>query len=745
VRRTWQELDWKHLTASQRALIEWAPPREGASLWGHGSAATGKSTALVWRLWLMLDKGVRADQVLCLVPQRGLAERYQSMITLRTLDAERRGVRTGSMAVDITTYYGLGRRLVALFWPVLAPLAGFSRGDEEPIFLTIEAAEYHMARIVEPLIAGEGYFRELGISRARLLSQLLDNLNKSALVGFAPEEIGQRLARAWVGEADRLRSYQQAQECALAFRRYCLQHNLVDFSLTTALASIAVEQVPEVQAYLQERVRYLLVDNLEENVPVALRLIGWLRERAAATVLLSDEPGGYRLFLGADATMAQEVGAACDEPLCFDEPVTGGKHTVALGGALVRALGSEPPSLRARDGDATTAIADRTREPYWVTMARWTAARIGGLVAQRTDPAQIAVIAPYVSDVMQFVLGDELAKLGVPVHLLRPSALLRDDPVIRALLTLTLVAHPQWADELRLGQLAPRMEDIRWAFAELMEGLDPIRAAYLAQAAWDPASQSLRAIDRERNHIPPGVERVFDRIGYTYRKRYGDLRSYLEACQEGDPQPVDQFLMGLFGEVLSQPGYVFAHDAAAARSLGRLVESATKFRTATGGRLVLGEGSPEEPVSALAREYVETVLSGIASADYRADWATEPITGVVLAPAYAYLTRDLHSDYQFWLDLGSVGWWTRPNQPLTHPYVLSAHWPDDAVWTDVHEEAQRQRGLVRVLYGLAARCRVAIYLASSDLGVTGEPAESRLERVFLRVLRPKENDHDDNA
>ncbi|MGC9360398.1 MAG: hypothetical protein ACP5G7_08505 [Anaerolineae bacterium] len=745
MRRTWQELGWEHLTASQRELIQWEPPGEGVSLWGHGSAATGKSTALVWRLLLMLERGVRADQVLCLVPQRGQAERYQRMMAALMLEAERRGAQLGSMAVDITTYYGLCRRLVALFWPVLAPLAGFSRPKEEPVFLTIEAAEYHMARIVEPLIAEEGYFRELGLPRGRLLSQLLDNLNKSALVGFPPEEIGQRLAQAWVGEADRLLSYQQAQECALAFRRYCLGHNLVDFSLTTALASMGVEQVLEVQDYLQERVTHLLVDNLEENVPVALRLVAWLRERVASTVLLSDEPGGYRLFLGADATMAQEAGAACDDCLCFDEPVTGAKHTLALGVALVRALGAEPPTLRAEKGDATEAILDQTREPYWVTMARWTAARIGGLVAQGTDPARIAVIAPYVSDVMQFVLGEELARMDIPVHLLRPSALLRDDPVIRALLTLTLVAHPQWADELRLGQLAPRVEDVAWAFAGLMEGLDPVRAAYLAQAAWDEPSQRLRAVDLNESDIPRGAERIFERVGYAYRSRYGDLRSYLEVYQQGDPQPVDQFLTELFGQVLSQPGYVFAHNPAAARSLGRLVESAAKFRAATGGHLVFGESSPGASVSALAREYVETVLSGIASADYRADWATEPITGVVLAPAYAYLTRDLHSDYQFWLDLGSVGWWTRPNQPLTHPYVLSAHWPKNAVWTDVHEEAQRQRGLVRVLYGLAARCRVGVYLASSDLGVTGEPAESRLERLLMRVLRPKDNDHDGNA
>ena len=725
VRQSWETLQAQDLTASQRALVAWPPPRSGAALWGHGSAATGKSTALVWRILRLLEAGERADRILCLVPQRAQVERYEAMLASRLLAAPDPETGPGSMAVQIITYYGLCRRLVALFWPALAPLAGFARPEAEPVFLTIEAAEYYMWGIAEPLIQREGYFRELSIQRGRLLSQLLDNLNKSALVGFAPEEIGQRLARAWVGEAERLISYQQAQECALSFRRHCLDHNLVDFSLTTALTTLGLERVPEMQAYLRRQVDHLLVDNLEENVPVAQRFIGWLRQAARSIVLLSDEPGGYRVFLGADAAMAQELASTCDETLLFDEPVAGGAASIALGCALVRALRAEPPALRVPVASPRDALLDQTREDYWITAARWTARHIAELVVEQgVSPAQIAVIAPYVSDVMQFALREELVSAGVPVHLLRPAALLRDDPVIRALLTLTLLAHPQWIDELGQGALAPRVQDLGWALANLIHGLDPIRAAHLARSALDAHLYELKPLDED-----DGGEagRVWERVGYQVRPLYGALRRYIAAYRTAaDPQPVDQFLSGMFGAVLCQPDYAFAVDPAAARSLGKLVESAAKFRSA----LAVGQ----QDVSESARRYVEAVLSGIASADYRADWATEPISGVVLAPAYAYLTRDLHSAYQFWLDLGSVGWWTRPNQPLTHPYVLSARWPKEAVWTEAHEEAERQQGLVRVLYGLAVRCGQGVYLASSDLGLSGEPADSRLERVLLRVL-----------
>jgi len=731
VRQPWETLQAQDLTASQRSLMAWQPAGADATLWGHGSPATGKSTALVWRVLRLLEAGERADRILCLVPQRAQVERYEAMLAARLTADPASDERAGSMAVQITTYYGLCRRLVALFWPALAPLAGFLRPEDEPVFLTIEAAEYYMWGIAEPLIQREGYFRELSIQRARLLSQLLDNLNKSALVGFSPEEIGQRLARAWVGEAERLISYQQAQECALAFRRHCLAHNLVDFSLTTALTTLGLEQVPAMQAYLRRQVDHLLVDNLEENVPAALQFIDWLRHEARSTVLVSDEPGGYRVFLGADAALAQELGGSGDAQLLFDEPVAASPRSLALGCALVRALRADPPTLRAPDAASRDAVLEQTREDYWISTARWAAQRIGHLVVdERVEPAEIGVIAPYVTDVMQFALREELASYGVAVHLLRPAALLRDDPVVRALLTLTLLAHPQWIPDLAQGALAPRVQDLGWTLANLIRGLDPIRAAYLAQAALDVPTYALRPIDTE---VAADAGRVWDRVGYQFRPLFGALRRYVDAYRAGgELQPVDQFLSDLFGAVLCQPGYAFAADPEAARSLGKLVESATKFRQAF--------ASSRHGPSEAARRYVEAVLSGIASADYRADWATEPVGGVVLAPAYAYLTRDLYSAYQFWLDLGSVGWWTRPNQPLTHPYVLSARWPEDAVWTEDNEEAERQRGLVRVLYGLAVRCAKGVYLASSDLGLSGEPADSRLERVLLRVLKEGEGD-----
>ena len=86
-----------------------------------------------------------------------------------------------------------------------------------------------MAHLVRPLLE-QGYFDSVIIDRNRLYSQIIDNLNKAAVVGFPYTEIGERLTAAWVGSPARAR----LPGCAglrHAFRQYCLEHNLLDFSL----------------------------------------------------------------------------------------------------------------------------------------------------------------------------------------------------------------------------------------------------------------------------------------------------------------------------------------------------------------------------------------------------------------------------------------------------------------------------------------------------------------------------------
>ena len=742
-----QPWDGFELTPGQQRVVSY--PRDGAGpLWVGGLPGSGKSTALVARLAALLREGRRPYEILVLAPQRAQAERYEA--ALAQLDAPTRG------GVDLVTFYGLARRSVALFWPLVAEQAGFARPDREPTFLTIETAAYFMWRIVEPLMAREGYFSDITIRRERLLSQLIDNLNKSALVGFGHSEIFSRLRGAWTGSPEHAGRFLQAQDCALRFREYCLSQGLLDFSLSVELYRQHLMPHEVYLRYFRAHYRHLLVDNLEENVPVAHDMIRWAAGQCASTVLVCDRGGGYRLFLGADARGARSMQALCEEELTLVPLHSGVAHTLAFSDGLKRALRLDAARTSSQGGFAQgsvgQAIVEQGWQRYWVGMIRWVAARIVARAERGTALGDMAIVAPYVSEVMRFAVVEALAEHDIPVRLLRPSRALREDPIVRGLFALVILAHPEWEVALQGQPYALPAEDVALALGVALGDLDPIRARRLAEAALPAGARTLADLSGgpDATASARDLGRLWEAVGYAHRQAYETLRVWLETHGRGEggeasdqDEALDLFLSRLFGDLLSRPGYGFYRRPEEARSYGRLVESARKFVEAVSwneGAVSWNEGAVSLDSRAmpgsLAQEYVQLILGGIASAEYVVD-RPERVEdeAVLLAPAHAYLTRDVRSAYQFWIDLGSDGWWNRPNQPLTHPYVLSRNWPVGQPWRDVEEEQSKREALGQVVEGLAARCTQGIYLAFSELGLDGSEQSGRLQRAVATALR----------
>ncbi|MBM3126899.1 MAG: hypothetical protein FJZ87_17825, partial [Chloroflexi bacterium] len=243
------------LSPLQRQIAE-APLN--AKIFVRGLAGTGKTTAGVERLRYLLVQGVPADSILMLSPQRTLQDPYWELLTAPE--------RIAGGEVTTVTIGGLARRMCDLFWPMAAESAGFGNPGLPPVFLTLETAQYYMAFLVRPLL-DKGYFETITMDRNRLYSQILDNLNKAAVVGFPHTEIGSRLNAAWFGDPSRRRVYTDAQECATQFRTYCLEHNLLDFSLQLEVFTNHLWKRIEVRDYLIRTYRHLVYDNIEEDTP----------------------------------------------------------------------------------------------------------------------------------------------------------------------------------------------------------------------------------------------------------------------------------------------------------------------------------------------------------------------------------------------------------------------------------------------------------------------------------------------
>ena len=673
-------------------------------LFVSGPAGVGKTTAGVERMRYLLSQGVPGETILMLTPQRTLQEPY--------LDLLYSPERSAGGEVTPATVGGLARRMVDLFWPVVAEAAGFARPDQPPVFLTLETAQYYMAHLVRPLL-DEGYFESVTIDRNRLFSQIIDNLNKAAVIGFPHTDIAMRLDSSYFGDPAQRRVYADAQECANRFRQYCLDHNLLDFSLQLEVFSNILWKQSMVRDYLSRTYHHLIYDNVEEDGPRAHDILReWLPGFESA-LLIYDEGAGFRYFLGADVHTGWALKELCNEHIQLQDSFVMSDGVAGLDDELTEAIlpGFESKVEGQTSPDALSII----QSHFYPELLDTVVDEIDGIVSSGILPSEIVILAPYLSDALRFSITHRLEERNIPWRSHRPSRSLRDEPASQALITLAALGHPHW-------NIHPPKFDVAYALMQSIEGLDLVRAQLLTEIVYRQRDLRLSTFDE----IKPEMQ---ERITFSIGNRYSTLRDWIEDYRMSNTVPLDHFLRKLFGEALSQPGFGYHSNFDLVRVAASLVESVKKFRISLESdfRSLADFGS-------LGREYIHMLQDGVIAASYLEGWQSEEKNAVLVAPAHTFLMMNRPVTVQFWLDIGSNGWYERLSQPLTHPYVLSREWEPGRMWADADEVQASRESLARLVSGLLHRCRERVYICLSELGESGFEQRGELLRAFQKVI-----------
>lgn len=676
-----------------------------------GPAASGKTSAALLRLQQILtsESETYGSSTLVLVPQRSLAEPYWDFLRNFNLNA--------SQQVSIQTMSSIVRRMIALFWPLIASRQVFRHPFEPPRFLTLETAQYYMAQIVDPLI-DRGHFATITLTRNRLFSQLLDNLNKSAIVGFSHTELARRLKSAWTGDQSQLTVYDDVQLAVNAFRGFCLEHNLLDFSLQVELFRDFVWPNATFQKYFQNQYQHLIYDNAEEDPPYVHDIVSsWLKNLQSALIIV-DEGGGLRSFLGADPTSAAKLASHLKTRLQFDQNYVSPPAIEALLGYMQSSQAQKLPL-----STISEALIITSKQPrFFPELLQSISNDIIDLILNGTPAQEIAVLSPFLSDPLVFELSRRLSRAGIPTQSLRPSLALKSNPHIQTVLTLAALAHPDWHQ-------APDIYQAQSALSTAIFRLDPLRARLiLEQILPNKSVTSLPAIET----LP---EDLAKRIPGDVLWQVEKLRLWLDAT---DPdEPLDYFISRLFSEILSQPGYGFAENQEAGEHIARLIQSYQKFKRPLAA-------DPSADASYLGREYYKTLSHGLLSALYLPDEEVIGEPGILIAPVMTFLMQNRSVQHQFWLNLGSKGWYERLEQPLTHPYVLNRQWKPGKKWTTDDEIALGRFNLERTLLGLLRRCSAQVHLCTSDYGESGTEERGLLltwsQNLFRSAIREEQND-----
>lgn len=728
-----------------------------------GPAGTGKTTQAVARLRDLLTGHVPGHNILVLVSQSTLAGPYRDLLRDPGLP--------GAAAVDILTFSGLALQTIDLFWPLVAAPAGFGRPQARPVFLTIETAQYYLHQVIEPLLR-QGYFDPnvvpITISLPRLMSQILDNLNKAALIGLPHTEVGTRLAASLAVEPSSRAALEHTQVCVNEFRAFCLARNLLDFSLRIETFRRYLWPVEGICQYLTGRYRHLIVDNIEEDNPFAHAMLReWLPHTESA-LLVNDEDAGYRIFLGANWRTAQGLASLADETVRLTDSQVASADMLALGEQVSQIL--QPPTTDHRPKTAKTKNAKTKnqkskiknpkspdprrvitfqQERFYPQMIEWTIDRIAALLADGVSPEEIVVLAPFVSDALRFSFTQRMAQRGLPARSHRPSRPLSEEPPAKTVLTLARLAFPDM-------DLPPEPFDVAQALSQAITDLDLIRANLLTQVVYRPNRRSsttdrrpLTANNQSTIHNSQSTIHNFEfplsafdqiegevreRISYQAGNRFDQLRAWLQNVQSGSSPPVlDHFFSRLFDEILAQPGFGFHGQPEAGEVIANLIDSARAFRrVAEQVPAATSAGFPG--VIELNRAYLETIEQEIMAAQYLRSWDGSE-SAVLITPATTFLMSNRPVEYQFWLDAGSSGWWERIAQPLTHPYVLTADWEPGRLWTDADEVAGQRDRLSRLVLGLTRRCRNHVFIVNSEVGEQGYEQRGQLLIALQQMLR----------
>lgn len=671
------------LTEAQRDVVE-APL--DAQMLIIGPTGAGKTTALLERYHYLVEKGVKTDNILVLVMNRPQIHRWRTGLRL-----------PAAGPLNILTYFGFVQRELKRFWPLVEASLPPGRERLAPLFLTTDAAQYFMELLVEEKRRDLG-FRHVISPVDRVAIEINDNLNKAAVAGIDYREIGRRLKAARLAPDEKAEAFDDMQEVLERFRTMCLAGRILSYGLSVEVYCRFLLPHPAYRPRLTGEVRYLLVDNLEESVPAAQDLIALLLEHGAGAVLVFSPDGGHSIFWGADPAAALAMARARCRVVEFRDVFTCSPATLAWSATLGEAVinvpeAASPPPLEY----------ERIETDLRSDMLLAVGERIVHLVRHGVPPGEIAIIAPYVDKMLEYTLRGLLRREGIRLQNIARSRRLIDEPYALALITVSLLAHPEWGLAPGYGDL---LETVR-----LLLRLDPVRSAVLAEAVIARGGPGLPALDAATRA----------RIGFRAGERYDALARWLTDYLMGEKLPFPTFLQKVFGELLAPLG-LERNDLASCR---QLIATAQRFAAAYEA---LGTAGGIPP----GRHFVEMLRRGTVAAESLEEEIEE--TAVLLATPYAYLVTGQASAYQVWLDIASEGWFSSDAKELTNPHVLSRRWPAGGRWDDAVDQAIRRQNAARTIRALVRRCRTGLLLAESTYSSAGYEQSGALSLIFDRLL-----------
>lgn len=655
-----------------------------------GGTGTGKTTRLINEYErLVNEEKIRSEQILILLMNRNQSLEWRKKSELNVSGRILRTSFFGFVQEEVTTYYPI----------ILKNVSDIKFNSVKPVFLTFETSQYLLSMLVEKRRNNPDSFLNLIDKDSGIAIDISSNFVKAAAASLSYKDIGYRLYNALeVKNEDKKAIFDEADKIIEDYRNRCLECGVMDFAMAVDFYNNILLSDEEYLKSLKSRIKYLIVDNLEEAVPMQINFVCKMLDTVDGCMMAYNPDGGYGSIFGGNKKYVEDVLLPkCEIKEITDEPFTCDKYMTEFSDMLYDGiLGNKTSKLKP---DGVTVI--RTPETVLRSdMLENVAKKVKELVDLGYNQNEIALVSTFADVVTEYVIESKLKKENINVTNIARKSRFIDNKFVYALITLAYLCHPS-------EEIVPTKDDVR-ALVSMLLDIDPVRSSLLADVI---CSQNPFA------KFPEVDEKVISRIGYANVKRYNFIKDWINNYRDNEPIKIDEFFRRVFIEIL----LVYGAKEEDIIDIKRLIDSACNFINAVERFNSIDVNSG----------FLKMIKNGVKSAESIFDMEERGENeAVILCTPMTYLSNSLSHKVILLIGLSSSHWTPRCAKELSNPYVLTSTWNVGDVYTEEVEEENERKSVAVMIKALMKRCKDKFITFESRYSSDGFENDGILANLF---------------
>ena len=663
----------------------------------EGKRATGKTTLAIAKYRHMIEvEKIPSEEILVLYMNRD-----QGLTWRASLDLNRSG------ALRHQPYRNFIQKELSLYWPlVLSNCKRIKKRLLKPTYASHDMAHFMMKLLVDHFRGKKGYLLDINSPTHQVCKLLVSNIRQAALSRVPFEEISKRLYFGLgTGELDKKQLFEEIEEILTHYIDSFLEKGVLDEGLSIFIYNEYLLKDDTYGKFLKQRIKYLVIDNLEEACPGEIDLLKMLIPCANKSYLFYNSEGGSTALYGADPLYQRDHFNIEREHILLEEFFDCDESLVSLADCfesiLLRGAKADSPA------DVSVVFDDHAQ--LRIEMVEQILKQTQDMLEQGIQPGEICILSPG----NDLLLRHELQKMGRKMDFqvldTEEREKLVENPCVHALIVLADLCYQP--NNSRLTE-----DDYRIFFTKIL-GTHPIKGAGIAKTFLrkaeleDPIrfnnsyeNQELQNKYQELYHWIMRIQDQKPEMGDFFRKAYQEL--LLKIPEAKDHMSAVILLTDRtenFFEILQK----FDH----------MKNPLEKFFDFIQGDLLDSSSRIEE-------------IEGIDSSD------------LLLTTPLRYINSNRRRRVQIWTDISSNKWINRIRKELTNPHVLKSTWEISRPYTETIEEEEGKKQLIGLLHGLFKKCSGQVYIYGSSYSQQGYEQQNILGEAFVEILQKGGGIHD---